>query len=95
MTFNSTSKFYEYNRSIPDSGTFKWNVTCNGAVSGYDVLIVNDTIPILADTSGPNIVFVDPTDSNNTYMSRNWTYINVTAADAYTDISSCIDNCVT
>ena len=63
MTFNSTSKFYEYNRSVPDSGTFKWNVTCNGSSSGYDVLTVNDTIPILADTSLPGISFVDPTDS--------------------------------
>jgi len=34
------------------------------------------------DTTQPFIGFVSPTDNNDSYVSRNWTYINTTITDS-------------
>ena len=45
---------------------------------------------ITFDVTAPNITFISPSDSSNTSISRNYTFINVTLNDSYSNISTCI-----
>lgn len=78
MTYNSTSKLYEYNRSFSDVGTFNWNVSCDGSALGYEPLNASDTFTI----SSPSYleVYLDfPTPGQTTYVVQNSTFwINAT-----------------
>ncbi len=44
MTFDATDGRYEFNRTFYSSGQYVWNVSCNGTVQGYGVLVANDTV---------------------------------------------------
>ncbi|MFH1916375.1 MAG: Ig-like domain-containing protein [Nanoarchaeota archaeon] len=46
MTYNSTSKLYEFSRSFIYTGEYTWNVTCNGSSQGYEALSTPDTVTI-------------------------------------------------
>ena len=46
MTFNETSLLWESNRSFDSSGTYGWNVTCNGSSQGYEILNVSDDVDV-------------------------------------------------
>jgi hypothetical protein len=48
MTFNSTSKLYEYNKTFASAGNFYFNILCNGSTLGYDALNATDDFTITA-----------------------------------------------
>ncbi|MCK5040300.1 MAG: LamG domain-containing protein, partial [Candidatus Aenigmarchaeota archaeon] len=52
--------------------------------------INSTTRTITIDTTNPSIEYVNPTDTNNAYVSRDYSYVNVTATDT-NNISSFID----
>ena len=43
MSFNATSKLYEYNKTISNGGYFLFNVVCNGLAQSYDILNATDS----------------------------------------------------
>lgn len=59
MTFNSTSEFYEYNRTFNQSGVFDWNVLCDGSSQGYLILNATDNVTVLTYVApNPNVTNV-------------------------------------
>ncbi len=46
MGFNSSKQLYEYNRSFSTSGTYQYNITCNGSSVGYEPLNGTDSIDV-------------------------------------------------
>jgi len=73
---SSTSKTYVID-TLGSGYCYKYiyNVTDNvGNVVSY-----SSSNEIKVDTSTPAITFVSPTDSDSAKVSRNWTYINITA----------------
>ncbi|MCD6371356.1 MAG: hypothetical protein J7L39_01400 [Candidatus Aenigmarchaeota archaeon] len=78
MTYNSSSKLYEYNRSFTEVGTFNWNVSCDGSSLGYDPLTTSDTFTISSQTYLE--VYLDfPSPGQTTYVVQNSTFwVNAT-----------------
>ncbi|MEM2956303.1 MAG: hypothetical protein QW041_01885 [Candidatus Pacearchaeota archaeon] len=62
MTYNTTSTYYEYNRSFSSPGIFDWNVTCSA--SGFQTLTTNDTANISVDNIYPEIYIISPINTN-------------------------------
>ncbi|MFB6075526.1 MAG: hypothetical protein ABEK17_00110, partial [Candidatus Aenigmatarchaeota archaeon] len=44
MTYNNSRRIYEYNRSFSSSGTYNWNVSCDGTSQGYEPLNISDDV---------------------------------------------------
>ena len=68
-------------------GTYKWSCSaCD--VHGYcNESVENRTFTISLDV--PSIIYASPTDADNAYVSRTWTYVNVTVNDPE-NVSACI-----
>ncbi|MCX6774574.1 MAG: right-handed parallel beta-helix repeat-containing protein [DPANN group archaeon] len=87
MTYNETSKFYEYSRTFSSAGIYGWNVTCNK--TGYDTLQANDTVNISVSFAPPppitactNIIYSGIWKlSNSIFSSPASACINITADD--------------
>ena len=60
MIFNITSQLYVYNRTFSSLGIYEYNISCNGSVLGFELLIENDTVNITGDVTLPVVVIVDP-----------------------------------
>jgi len=80
MQFNSSSKFYEYNKSFPSAGNYYFNVLCNGTSLGYDVLNATDDLNISLDATPPSISFISPTPANGTW-NKNYVPALINAND--------------
>ncbi len=59
MTYNSTTKLYEYNRSFASEGIYEWNVTCSR--KNYQTQEKNDTVNITRAA----FIQTDKTDYSN------------------------------
>jgi hypothetical protein len=46
MSYNYTSGLYEFNRSFGADGNYSWNVSCNGEISGYEMINLTDLVII-------------------------------------------------
>lgn len=68
-------------------GSHSWFVNCSdGSLSN-----VSETRYFtIVDTISPTVTFISPTPANGTVQNVNWVYINVTAVDGQTAISSCL-----
>jgi hypothetical protein len=64
MTFNESSKLYEFNISFENEGKFYYNISCDGTSEGYEFLSLIDYLDIYIDYSSLNIYFVSPTPEN-------------------------------
>jgi lysophospholipase L1-like esterase len=86
MTFNSSSLWYEYNRSFSSSGTFNWNVTGNGSILGYEELNVTDSVTVTISTSN-NYIPPDPTNlansTGNFWVNHTWQAGSGNVTDSY------------
>jgi len=65
----------------PADGTYIWNVVCYDNASAPQSGWYDDNYTVNIDTTKPDISFAGGTEKNNTYFSRSWIYINVTATD--------------
>ncbi|MBI5697833.1 MAG: S8 family serine peptidase, partial [Thaumarchaeota archaeon] len=75
--------------NLTPNTTYYYNVTsCDQARSCNTSGTYNFTT--LPDITPPTLNFTASTDSNNVFVSRNWTYINVTAVDSWSNISTCL-----
>ncbi|MBI5332401.1 MAG: right-handed parallel beta-helix repeat-containing protein [Candidatus Aenigmarchaeota archaeon] len=79
---NTTSIIYNFTTS----SNYTWNCLARDS-SRQAFAPFNNTINV--DVDGPVISFVSPTDNNSEIVHRNYTFINITAADA-ANVSSCI-----
>lgn len=60
-------------------------VTCTDSANNTgNSVVVNFTV----DATLPSVTFVSPTDANNSFLRRNYTFINVTITD--TNLDSCV-----
>ena len=64
-------------------GRYSWNVYCND--SAGNIAYYQSNYTIIVDTLYPQISFVPPTDENNSWLSRNWTYVNLSVNDTNLD----------
>ncbi|MFZ5340337.1 MAG: DUF2341 domain-containing protein, partial [Candidatus Micrarchaeota archaeon] len=62
MTYNNSSLLYQYNLSYSASGTFFWNVTCNGSAAGYE--IANKTNEVVITNKVPQYSNISVNNSN-------------------------------
>jgi len=46
MTYNQTSRLYQYNRTLSLNGNYSWNALCDGSPLGYNVLNTTDGIVV-------------------------------------------------
>ena len=72
---NSSNLSYTFTQS----GIYVWNYLAYDIGNNSNISITNRTIII--DTIAPAINFTSPTDANNSFMPRSWTYINTTIYD--------------
>jgi len=82
-TFNATLKVYDYNRSFNISGTFDWNVVCNGSAQNYEILNVTDQVVVSASAKHWNNTF--DTTGKNTGL---WNLTGQAVADFFYDITA-------
>ena len=92
MSFNSTSKAYEFNTTFGLGGVYYWNVSCDGSMAGFNASFANDTVSISSYTSitnaSPNGTTHAPSDVIN--ISANVTsdgiidlvFVNLTLANS-------------
>lgn len=87
MSFNSSSRIYQYNRSFPSKGNYSWNTLCDGSNQNYDVLnatdyvIINNTDPVFVGGSLPP-------DYANLYEDSTYNYdLDATDADDNDDLN--------
>jgi hypothetical protein len=75
MTYNSTKKLYEYNRSFALAGDYPWNVSCSKP--NYSTQDLNNSVHI---TGVPNLITNANNISLNTSLIRPWetVLINIT-----------------
>jgi hypothetical protein len=81
MTFNSSSKLYEYNRSFLNNGTVQWRTSCFDSSLSFEPLIVTDTVNISQDDTFPLIEYTTGTQPNGINISRNHILINVSITE--------------
>ncbi|MBW3003658.1 hypothetical protein KY337_03780, partial [Candidatus Woesearchaeota archaeon] len=53
MTYNETTEFYVYNRTISSAGIYGWEVLCNGSSLAYAEIQLQDTVTITAVAAAP------------------------------------------
>ncbi|MCK5177075.1 MAG: hypothetical protein KAQ92_05085, partial [Candidatus Aenigmarchaeota archaeon] len=83
---STTSPFNITNKSALINQRYDVNITCNDSAGNT----VSEIFWLTYDAIQPNITFVDPTDTNNDYVNRNYSYVNVTATDT-NNITTFID----
>jgi hypothetical protein len=95
MSYNSSSKLYEFNRTFKSRGVYNWNVYCVGNSSGYDN--ANKTDTVLITNTPPTLIKNIPNATwNEDTTINNWIdldeYFNDTDKDVlsftHTDISN-------
>jgi len=69
-----------------DVGTYEWSCSACDFLGNCNNSAENRTFVI--DLNAPSISYVSPTDPNNAYVSRLWTYINITVSDP-NNVSAC------
>ncbi|NIO20652.1 MAG: hypothetical protein GTN76_07910 [Candidatus Aenigmarchaeota archaeon] len=52
MSFNSTSKIYEYSKTFDSRGFYFWNVTCDGFSQDYEILNTTDNMSVTNTPAG-------------------------------------------
>ncbi|MFH0978177.1 MAG: Ig-like domain repeat protein [Candidatus Woesearchaeota archaeon] len=62
----------------PD-GSYKWNIWCNDSAGNHAFNNTNRTL--FVDRVPPKIFYAGGTESNNSFMSRNWLFVNVSIID--------------
>ena len=86
MTYNTSTRLYNYNRTFNTTGTIEWNATC--AKANFDILTATDTV-LLNDTTTPSVSTVTPTsaaeDIANNYTVNISDNVEVTGCDLYFD----------
>ena len=83
INFNSSvlnNTYSNFTIELPD-GAHSWFINCTDLASNF---AVSETRTIKIDTVKPTINFVSPTPSNNSYLSQNWVYINVSTDENVT-----------
>ncbi|MGC9058478.1 MAG: LamG-like jellyroll fold domain-containing protein, partial [Candidatus Nanoarchaeia archaeon] len=71
-----------------EEGTYLWSCSaCDALGHCNNSFVENRTFTI--DLTAPLISYISPTDANNAYVSRLWTYINVTVSDSQ-NVSTCV-----
>jgi hypothetical protein len=81
MSYNSTSKLYEYNRSFSQHGIFDYNITCN---SSHLVSYISALDNVTITNRAPYIILNSPV--NDTWINQNFTLLNWTCYDPDNDI---------
>ncbi|MBS3064618.1 MAG: LamG domain-containing protein, partial [DPANN group archaeon] len=74
-TFTSTTTLMNWS-NISTNGLYYYNVTIIDQVGNINS---TETRTIRLDTTIPTIIYNSPTESNNSYLSRNFTHVNITA----------------
>ncbi len=90
MTWNETTKIWNYNRNFSSIGTYSYNVTCSKGA--YETKLLSSSVNITQNTP-PFVGFVPPTPANDTRTSNKSVIINVSVNDTETpgNLSSFID----
>ncbi len=80
--------YYVYNNSeLVDTLT----TDANGVLPSFTIYLSSEhEVKVQEDPVSPQIEFIDPTDDNNSYINRDWSYVNVSIEDA-SNTSSFID----
>ncbi|MBI3190134.1 S8 family serine peptidase [archaeon] len=78
------NSLFAYNFSVSD-GAHNISITCADTANNFGN---SSLIYFSVDTIPPTITFVSPSDSNNSFVNRNHTFIGVNVADS-NDIDSC------
>jgi hypothetical protein len=81
MTYNSTSKMYEYDRTFTSRGLYSWNTTCDGSSQGATALSAIDDINVTNSPAGIYVPLSMQTCYEDTACSYNF------AADCF-DVDS-------
>src|SRR3989338_2192062 len=84
MTYNSTSKLYEYNKTFSVLANTTFNITCNA--SEYELWSANDTVKI-TELGRPILGILNIETFYNSYVNETFN-LSVTASDEY-NISAC------
>jgi len=85
MSYNASSKLYEYNRSFSAYGFYLWNVTCNATSQGYELLKASDNIKIYNNAT-LSVINIKPTGNINVSRNRMFNYtLNISCVAGYCD----------
>jgi hypothetical protein len=68
------------NLSLPYDGLFYFNATAIDLAGNTNYSVTRN---ITVDTSAPMITFVSPSDNDNSYVSRSYVVVNISASDNY------------
>ncbi|MBU0615194.1 MAG: hypothetical protein KJ601_03815, partial [Nanoarchaeota archaeon] len=77
MTYNTTTSYYQYNRTFAAVGNYSYNITCDKL--GFEKLNLSDSI-IITDSAAPNVSNLYPLAGSN-YSEGFIVSINVTVND--------------
>ncbi len=75
--FNSSSEDFTFTTSILSDGTHTIYVRTQNTAGNWETAYASDTLTI--DATAPVLSFVSPTPSNNSNLTLNYVYINVTS----------------
>ena len=83
MNYNASSQLYEYNRTFNISGSYTWNVSCNGSVQKYERLFLTDSITIYSNAT-VSIITIYPNSSINVSINKLFNYsVNVSCTNGF------------
>jgi hypothetical protein len=87
MTYNATSKLYEYYKTINTVGTSQFQTTCNGTSAGFELLTLSDnfTITLLSNPPTFNANVVDSSDATTPTSEAAFVTFSGTATDPNSD----------
>jgi len=84
MTYNSSSYYWEYNRTFSSSATYQWNVSCNSTFAVSNISLT-DSITV---SNAPSVTLNFPVNNNNSVNFSNDIVFNCSAADTDGDLNN-------
>ncbi len=77
LTQSSSTNWFR-NMTVLGNGTYTYNVSANDTINNTGI---SETRNLTIDTVSPVITFVTPTPPNNSNLSQNWAYVNITTSE--------------